>query len=214
LGQDVSVQRTYWQLVLPPKEHVVVPPASLSGEFSWGWNGLFWGRIPLLEQRQLERWCGARELTDVAGNTNRYLFSTLGPVDGCELRTAMRPLIVMAASGAALVLGLLLIYVPGLRHPTILLVGAVGLGAAAAIYPEPALLLAQAASLGVVLTVLAGLFQGRAARRRVGPTREGSDVVLERSSTQTHRRPPSPADEPPTETAPAAVPVPSPGPAP
>jgi hypothetical protein len=126
----------------------------------------------------------------------------------------MRPLIVMAASGAALVLGLLLIYVPGLRHPAILLVGAVGLGAAAAIYPEPALLLAQAASLGVVLTIVAGVFQGRAARRRVGPPREGSDAGLERSSTQTHRRPPSPADQAPTETAPAAVPVPSAGPSP
>jgi hypothetical protein len=214
LGRDASVQRMYWQLVLPPKEHVVEPPASFSGEFSWGWNGLFWGRKPLLEQRQLERWCGARELADVAGDANRYLFSTLGPVSRCEVRTAMRPLIVMGASGIALVLGLLLIYVPALRHPAVMLVGAVLVGGAAILYPEPALLLGQAASLGVVLTILAGLLQRGVVRHRVIPPQEVSSSIIERSSTQTHYRPPAAGGEPPTETTAAAVPAPASGPQP
>ncbi|MCR4414964.1 MAG: hypothetical protein NUV77_21305, partial [Thermoguttaceae bacterium] len=110
LGRDAWVHRTYWQLVLPPKEHVVVSPPTLTQEYRWGWNGFFWGRQALLDQPALEAWCGARRLTDVPEHTNRYLYSALGNLTRCEIYTARRPVIVLAASGAALVLGLLWLY--------------------------------------------------------------------------------------------------------
>ena len=48
LGPDVWVRRMYWQLVLPANEHVTANPAGFTGEFTWDWEGYFWGRQPLL----------------------------------------------------------------------------------------------------------------------------------------------------------------------
>ena len=62
LAHDTWVHRTYWQLVLPRSEHVVWPPAEFAPEFVWGWNGMFWGRQPVMEQSQLETWAGAAAL--------------------------------------------------------------------------------------------------------------------------------------------------------
>jgi len=188
LGRGAWVHRLYWQLVLPSNEQVMVVPADFTGEFRWGWNGLFWGRIPVLEQPQLEAWCGGRHVLEVPADTNRYLFSTLGNVTRCELRTGYRVFIVLAASGAALVFGLLLIYVPAARHPATLLVGAVWLGACAFLYPEATLLVAQAASLGVLLSLVAAVMQRGVVRRQRAPAREISSSILERGSSATSRR--------------------------
>jgi len=189
LGREVWVHRLYWQVALPPNEHILGSPADFTGEFRWGWNGLFWGRIPVLEQPQLETWAGARHLTDLPAETNRYLFSSLGTMDRCELRTADRALVVFTASVAALVIGLLLVYVPAVRRPASLLALAVALCAAVLAWPAPSLLLAQASGLGVVLAMGAAWLHRSVLRRhgRVVP-REISSSILERSSTKTPRR--------------------------
>ena len=65
-----------------------------------------------------------------AGEVNEYLFSAFGNVDRCVVYTAARSWIVLVASGAVLLAGLLLIYVRRLRHPAALLSAAVLLLAA------------------------------------------------------------------------------------
>ena len=72
----------------------------------------------------------------------------------------------LLASGAALVAGLLLIYVPGSRHPAALLGAVVVLLGIGMLYPEPTLLFAQAVILGLALTLVAGLLERSVARRR------------------------------------------------
>jgi hypothetical protein len=168
LGGEVWVRRVYWQLILPHDEHVIIAPGRFTGEFAWGWNGYCWGRQPLLDQAQLETWVGARPCpVPLPATANCYLFSTLGSVEHCELRTAGRSAIVLWASGAALLAGLLLIYLPVARHPATLLAATLLLAALGIMYPEPALLAAQAAGLGVLLALLAGLlFYGVGRRRR------------------------------------------------
>ncbi|MCX7427394.1 MAG: hypothetical protein NTW96_17405, partial [Planctomycetia bacterium] len=186
LGLDTWTRRMYWQLILPPDEHVVSTPPGFLCEFRWGWNGIFWGREPLLSQSELETWIGAAHDADTSEGANCYLFSTLGDVPACEMRTAGRSWIVLGASGAALVAGLLLIYVPVIRHPGNLLLAAVVLGATGMIYPEPTLLVLQAAGLGLALTLLAGLLERGMARRRRGPAvPDVSGSLLEQDSTQT-----------------------------
>jgi hypothetical protein len=219
LGREVWVRRMYWQLVLPAHEHLTGGPSGFTGEFRWGWNGYYWGRQPLLSQAQLESWVGlarrpgppARDVeiettSRAAGNVNGYLFSAYGHVEGCELRTAGRTWIVLAASAAALVAGLLLIYVPRTRHPASLLVSAVVLVAMGTLYPEPALLVAQAAVLGLVLALAAGVMALVVARRHrppralesPGPLRPGSPVSQSEFGV--------PIGEPsPTQTSPAVV---------
>jgi hypothetical protein len=195
LGANAWVRRMYWQLVLPRDEHLVVVPKGLTSEFTWGWTGTFWGRIPVWEQADLEAWCGvpSSDPAPAPAATSRYLWSSLGPVGRCELWTASRSLIVLGASAVALVVGLTLIYVPVSRHAVALLAAAVALMSAALLWPGPTLLALEAASLGLALTLLAGLLQRSVGRRRRMLLGETSSSVSERGSTRTLRRA-APAD--------------------
>lgn len=202
LGRDAWVRRMYWQLILPRDEHVIAGPEGLVHEFRWGWDGVFWGRTPLLEQPELETWVGASRGKDQPEAANCYLFSSLGKIPPCTVRTAGRSWIVLWASLAALAAGLSLIYVPASRHPATLFVGAVLLVGAWVLFPEPTVLVLQAASLGLVLALLAGLLQRGLARRRRGVTLLGTSIsVLEKDSTQTQYRPEMVGGEASTETA-------------
>lgn len=204
LGDDVWVRRLYWQLVLPPNEHVIVNPSGFTSEFDWGFNGYFWGREPLMDQSQLETWVGVAGETFSSAGVNCYLFSSVGEVKSCRLRTASRTSIVLFSSGGALVIGLMLIFFPASRHPGVLLSAAIVLFAAGLIYPGPALLAAQAAGLGLALTLLAGLLQ-RSVARRGADTMETPGSHLEKGSTQAQYRPPAAGNQISTQTAPPAA---------
>jgi len=213
LGEDTWIRRMYWQVILPRRQHVLLEPEGFTAESRWGFHGYLWSRRPLLEQPELEAWVGAARRTPVSQATNRYLFSTSGRPVEVELRTAGRAWIVLIASGLALVAGLLLIYVPAARHPGTLFAAAVVLVAAGLIYPEPTMLVAQAAVLGLGLTLLAGLLHRSMSRYRRPPIPERSSSVIEVSSTRTNYRRPVVADLQSTETAPAASPPPASAPA-
>ncbi len=188
-GDDVWIRQLRWQLILPKNEHLISTPNGFTGEFVWGWGGYGFGRKPLMDEKDLEAWVGISpgELP-AADGTNRYLFSNFGrsgDVGRCELRTSGKEWIVLIASGAALVAGLLLIYVPASRHPAALLVAAVALMCVGTLYPEPTLLIAQAALLGLALTLMAGLLERTVARRWQGIMPNGlSASVTETGSTQ------------------------------
>jgi hypothetical protein len=215
LGGEAWVQRVYWELVLPQNEHVIVGPEQLARDYRWGWAGFFWGRKPLMGQAELEAWSGASRDMEVPKGTGRYLYGTLGSVARCELHTAARSLVVLAASAVVLVVGLVLIYVPACRHPAALLAVATVLVGAAVVYPGPSLLAAEAGSLGLVLVLLAGLLY-----RTLGPGRSGglwrepSSSVLDRSSTQAQYFSPAAAKPPSTQTVPAGIPTPTSDPSP
>lgn len=186
LGKDPWIRRMYWQLTLPKNDHVVRAPSELVGEYRWKRNELFWERQPLLKTADLEKWIGASEDPKVVAGDDSYLFSGFGPSESFELAILGRSWIVLGASGAALVLGLLLIYVPASRHPAGLLVLAVLLGSAALVYPEPTLLVLQAASLGLALILVAGLLERSVARRRRSlVTLQTARPGMEKGSTQT-----------------------------
>ncbi len=109
----------------------------------------------------------------------RYLFSALGKPPPAEVRLAARTWIVLGASGAALIVGLLLIYVPPLRHPATLLLLGVALPAAGLIAPAPTMLFAQAAALGLALALVAGMLERAARRRRAAAEGEPSSSRFE-----------------------------------
>jgi len=161
LGDDTWVRRAYWQLLLPPEEHLVVSPRELTAEFAWGWNHFYFGRQPVLSQADLEAWVGLRHpgCTPVPAGMNNYLFSSLGRIAGCEIVTAGRSTIVFVASGLALLAGLLLIYVRAARHPVVLLSATAILAGLTVIYPELALLAAQASAVGLALALLAAFLR-------------------------------------------------------
>ena len=210
LGEDVWTRRVYWELVLPGTEHVIASPGGLTPEFRWDWMGAFWSREPSLDQTALENWVGVQPSAPLPSGANCYLFSSPGIPTRCEIRTATRSLLVLSASGTALVLGLLLIYVPAVRHPVVLLAMVFALAGAAMVYPGPALLAAQAACLGVILTLVACLLQQALRRKRPRATAldRGSSVFFEKGSTQVHHRASPLADHAAPEAAPEAIQVP------
>ncbi|MFH1268741.1 MAG: hypothetical protein ABIK89_23700 [Planctomycetota bacterium] len=214
LEADVWAEQMYWELVLPRNEHLIVAPEGFTTEYVWGWTGSFWGREPALEQSQLEEWSGAEprgELSEPSGAASRYLFSRPGHVKQLDLRTGDRWLIVLGVSSAVLAAGLLLIYVPASRHPAALLAVAVALFAGAVLFPGPALLAAEAGSLGLTLALAAGLLYRTLGRGRGGAARrETSSSVLDKNSTQTQYRPVVDVQPASTDTIPLEVLIPTP----
>ena len=158
LDHDTWIRRMYWQLVLPANEHLISNPERTDQRIHLDLGGLFLGSAAAGRSGQLESWAGATPRDPLPEQANCYLFSGLGPIEQAEVGTAERTWIVLWASGAALVAGMLLIYVPGIRHPAVLLVLGIGILAVGAIAPEPTLLLAQAAILGLGLTLAAALW--------------------------------------------------------
>jgi hypothetical protein len=207
LGHNAWVHRLYWQLVLPKNEHLLAAPADLTGEFCWGWQGFAWGREPLLEQYDLETWAGARHLTELPRESNRYLFSGLGTISRCEVRTADRALLVFTASAAALIVGLLLIYVPAARHPASLLVLGVLAAAATLIDPATSVLVAEASGLGIVLSLTAAWLYRGVVRRHRGRARETPSSIFERGSSKGALRAAARGHDAALEVLPEAAPV-------
>jgi hypothetical protein len=213
LDPDVWVQRTYWQVVAPPQEHVIGAPAGFIGEFVWDWNGWFFGRRPTLGQAQLEQWCGAPTIqrADLPSGANIYLFSALGSAAELPLWTAGRTSLVFGASLVVLLAGMLLIYAPRLRRPLALTL-VIGVTAVGMIYPEPVLVLLQAGSLGLALGILALLLERAIAPRRprAAATRRASSSIIDRALIHAPVQPMAVNSPSSTRTAAIAAPIASP----
>ncbi len=208
LGDTAWVRRTYWQLVLPNAEHVIVFPDDLIPEFKWKWKGAFLGR-EMMDQPHLETLIGTPARASVNAATSRYLFSSLGPIQRCTLRTESRTSIVAVASLTALLVGLTFIYVPLARHPFTLLVLTILLVALTVLRPAPTFLFVQAASLGVGLTLFAALLHRGVARRYAWAVRrERSSMDYDKGSTEAEYGHVAEGNEASTETTPPGIPGP------
>ncbi len=228
----VKIRRTYWQLLLPTDEHLVKASGDLTAEYDWTWNDDYMGvrRVPLKDDEQLEQWVGfARFAKPIDASTsasagrpipaapdhpehaNRYLFSTAGQEGRFQVVIIRRWLLLLVASAGALAIGLALIYFPALRRTRALIAAAAVASIIALIYPEPALLFAQAGSLGLLLVLAALVLRGIVNRRPapVSPAAISGSSRIERSSTRLHsRREPEPEPAT-TTTSPVAIESPS-----
>ena len=177
-------------------------PADLAGAYHWRIRNGLWQRQPDVDQQQLESWVAAEPGIDIPEQTNCYVLASLGQPAELDIYTASRATLVLVGAGSVLAVGLLLLYFPGLRHPSLLFVAGVLLAAGALMFPEPALLLAQAAFVGAALAVSAVVLERYLRRRRHGPlvVRSGSSSIVEPGSTRAHQRAQPPASG--SETAP------------
>ncbi len=147
----------YWQIVLPGDVHVVRAPRQMTSASQWQWFGSFWGQRPSRSQAQLEEWVGASTQLAATGSQNEYLFTGLAPLQSIEVVVAPRWLVVLAASAVVLLVVLAWIYLPVIRRGPLVVAIAFALAGLALAFPIPALLLAQASVLGLVLAGLAML---------------------------------------------------------
>lgn len=173
-------RRNYWQLILPRDEHLLIPPSSLTPEYTWRWNSNHWGRDSNRRQADLEATMNASRVeSPLDGAVNQYLFTSVGPILPVEFITASRGSLTLMASLTVLATGLCLIYFSWARHPASLLILGVAVMALGFAFPEPAILAAQAAALGMTFVLLARILHHNASRRRgTAVASTGSSVSL------------------------------------
>jgi hypothetical protein len=190
-GQSAGLHRCYWQLVLPSDRHLFGSGANLTPQFAWQWNRLHLSRVNTLDQADLEEWTGALNEADPTGSANVYLFSAMGQPQSTVVWVVARSLIVFAASLAVLAAAFLILYVPQLRRPQTLVVVGLFVLALALAYPEPAILLGQAAALGLVLAIAAAVLHRIAKREPIGDEsrRPQPSSIIEHSATELYHHP-------------------------
>lgn len=164
-----SLSQVYWQIVLPGDVHVVRSPPRMTPAGEWQWLGSFWGRRPQLVQAELEEWAGASSQIAPAAEHNQYLYTGISPAVSIELITAPRWLIVLVSSSVVLAAVLLWIYVPAARSRWVVAGLACVLASLAVAFPVPAILLAQASVLGVIVAILAMVLTRLLARPALVP---------------------------------------------
>jgi hypothetical protein len=207
-------RRFYWELVLEPDEHLVGHPRGWTSQQRWEWGAFGFRRVPVVSPDVLAAWLSgscaavgqpavafgadadARPATplgltaDVPAAGSRSVFSGVGPPEAGRILVVPTWLLVLAVSGPVLAMGLSGVYQPRLRSVPIVL-GVAGVASlTAAVFPELALLMAQAALPGVALTLLAATLRFVLDRRpTVSPTRGATPVVSASSLTQVAPQP-------------------------
>lgn len=184
LGPEAYGRNWYWELNVPPTEHFLSVGEGWVAEYHWDWQGFGWTRRPSLAESDLEAWVGsAAESRQAPLRANRYLFSSLHPVDVSRVWIVRRTWLVTFCSGIVLAMGLLWLYAPSIRRPWfswLLLTAVLGFFA---VRMDWGVLVAQASAFGAALAVLAWTLQ----RSLAGPRlrQSGWDVSEERSAADT-----------------------------
>lgn len=150
--KETSVQYQFWQVILSEYRHIIACPAGWTLEYDWAWNGLFWWRVPSIRESDI----GFESDAAIPKPSSQYVFSHLQPPAYVTLYIVNRSWIVLCSSSIALLIGLVLIYVPQSRYGGSLF----GLGivfVAVWLYQPPlVLLMLQAAVFGVFLALGTG----------------------------------------------------------
>lgn len=155
LPQGSWIDQQYWQVVLPRNTHLLMVSPDCTPIYRWGWRMLGFGRQPLLRQSDLAEWVGVEPGEPIPDKSNQYLFARFSDGAAPRLSTVDRSWIVAVAGGGVLLVGMLLAWVPMLRHPLAILAALIGLLALGFLYPEPVLVAVQVGATGLALLLLA-----------------------------------------------------------
>jgi hypothetical protein len=206
-------RRFYWELLLEPHEHAIGHPGGWTSQQRWGWGPLGLHRSPVVSRDVLAAWLNSscspaqrasiplgspgdmsppeRLTVDVPGAGSRVVFSGVGPPGMGRIWVVPTWLLVLAASGPVLAMGLLGVYLPWLLTVPVVLCLAVIASLAAAAFPELAPLVVQAAVPGAALAALAAALRFVFDKRSPTPppTRGPAAVVSASSLTQVAPQP-------------------------
>ncbi len=102
----VDAGRAYpflWQVVLPRHEHMILSSNNVGAEYRWTWDVIGLGRQSRWDQAELEKRLGASTQAPPPLQTNQYLLSSYGELDGLQIRTAPRYLLWSPVCAIALI---------------------------------------------------------------------------------------------------------------
>ncbi|MDR1925926.1 MAG: hypothetical protein LBQ66_16280 [Planctomycetaceae bacterium] len=191
---EVLVRRAYWQLILSPNRHILFLPEGWISEYRQTYNSLFVRRKPLLVMGDVGISGKIVEDVVIPDNASQFLFSSISPPELTEFVVVGRPVLVLLSSSVVLFVGLLLIYFPKVRYIGSVFVLCVSFFAALFYSAVSALLFLQAASIGVVLALVAGYVYWLCYREkqwifpqeRSRASEEVYSVIVDDSSHRTH----------------------------
>ncbi len=166
----VWIEQMWWELKLPPAQHLFVPPSSMTPQFQWEREGIFWERQPVANYDEFRDSILGTDATDQAASTNSgsdYPFVTLGSPTEVRFRTMSKSGIVFLGAGLTLIASFLLLKVPAARHPLIWLAVGFAVMVSSLWYLEPMLLLLQPAAYGLLLPICAAILEYIANGRRL-----------------------------------------------
>lgn len=178
----VERSRFYWEVDSPPDEYLIGAPRHWTVQQRWEWSRLGPDRVPVVARQDLANWVRAAVKPEAAGiavglddanlprRERRAVFSGVGRPGTARPWLVPAWLIVAVWSGAALLVGLTLVYRPEFRRPPIVLAIGGCAALATAGFPDVAPLWALGAAPGLVLAAVAWGLR-RAAER--GPRQQG-----------------------------------------
>jgi hypothetical protein len=166
-GQEVKLEQTFWDLHLPLTQYLLLQPEGLSPKFEWTRSGLVWRResvsdVPQMRSRFVAGGARGPEQTD---SSNAYSFETLGVMQNVTVHTTNNALLVFVGAGLTLLVSFLVLKVPGARNLWLWLSVGTLLAVASLWYLDVILLLLQPAAWGLVLPLVAVLFDRGPDRR-------------------------------------------------
>lgn len=162
LPDSLPILDCLWRVSLPAGQHLFVEPQGFVAEYHWQRSGFFWRRQPNRDESELAAWVdphASRDVDEFSKAGDNYLFSRAGAPATMQLSVMSQPGIVLTGAGAALGLGLLLVYWPAARHVMTGLIVGFSVALLAVWFPGPVLVLLQPAGLGILLAVGAAAIQ-------------------------------------------------------
>jgi hypothetical protein len=172
-ASGVQLSEAVWEITLPEDQYVFVYPESWIPQMRWQRNGLVWRRKPA-GREHLTNWPSHETPPSASrpplfrvgsGLTTPYRFSAFGHHRPLKIQAMSRPAIVLTGTGLALVVGLVLLRIPGTRHVLTLLVLTFVVSVLGLWHLESLQLLAQPAMFGLLLAVIGTLIDARARQR-------------------------------------------------
>lgn len=155
---SVWVNESIWEVQLPSGHHLFTSPL-LEPQFKWVRDRFFWVRKPTDEfqeqQAIVEQSMPPEFLVD---HVNQYSFRGFGTVPKVRFQTMNRSMILLIGAGLTLLLGFVFWRAPSTRNVFSLLVLTFCVAVASLWFMEPILLLLQPAALGVMLALVATMF--------------------------------------------------------
>ena len=200
----VLERRFYWTLHVRPDEQVLGQPAGWTAQQRWQRGTIGWDQRPAATPGQIADWLETVAIGQDAGADpvprgglvpplaeRSLVFSGVGPPGDAVLWLVPNWCLVLTASGAALGLGLAMVYRPWWRSPRVWITVAAVLALAAAVRPDLAPLVAQAAAPGLALAAVAWALRSFTTRGRSGGLRLPPPSPAASSLTRFNAPPPS-----------------------
>jgi hypothetical protein len=171
--EGITQRRFYWEIDTAPDEYVLGTPLRWTSQQRWQTVGVGLDRVPVVSRRMLAAWVrGAALAEERTGFTpgidplvaaaaelprleRRAVYSGVGPPGDAAAWVVPTWVLVLCGSAVSLAVGLAMVYRPAWRRPSLILGGAAVATLAAAIFPDLAPLVAQAAIPGVLLAAAA-----------------------------------------------------------